>query len=118
MWIDDGILRVEWSSPLSSDELQGCFMRVAQMVSYNDQPVDIVFDVSGAGHIPVDAPMLAARSGVLNHPKTRNVAVVGLDHWAQILANVASRTSGKSIIFYRSYEEAVHALYLCEMSIT
>lgn len=118
MWINDGILHVEWSTPLSSDELQDCFMRVAQMVNLSAQPVDIVFDISGAGHIPVDTAILALRSGVLSNPKTRNVAVVGLDAWAQILTTVASRSARKSIIYYRSYEEAVNALYLCEASIS
>ena len=118
IWADNGILRVEWSTPVSSEEMLGCFMRVAQMVNNSAQPVDIVFDISGAGHIPVDAPMLAVRSGFLNHPNTRNVAVVGLDYWAQILTNVASRTAGKSIICYRSYQEAAHAMYLCELSLT
>jgi hypothetical protein len=33
-----------------------------------------------------------------------------MDNWAQILARVASRTTGKPIIFYRTYEEAAKAI--------
>ena len=118
IWIDNGIMRVEWSMPLSLDDLQGSFVRVTRMVDSSAHPVDIVFDISAVDHIPVDAAMLAGGAKFLSNPKTRNVAVVGLNHWAQIVASVASRSTGKSIIFYRSYEEAVHAMYLCEASLS
>lgn len=117
VWVDNGIIGVQWVMPLTADDLQGSFARVAQMVDGSVQPVDIVFDISSADHFPVDAGMLAGGAKFLNNPKTRNVAVVGVNHWAQIVASAASRATGKSIIFYRSYDEAVQAMYLCEASL-
>jgi hypothetical protein len=111
------MILVEWTPPLISDELAECFMQLAQMISDSTQAVDIVFDIFSAGHIPVDAPTLALHSEFLSHTWTRNVAVVGLNHWAQILARMASRTSGKVISFYRSYEEAARDLRMSEESI-
>jgi len=114
-WVNESMLLVEWTKPLHYRELQACFQRIAQAVEQCENAVDVIFDIMEAGHIPVEAPTQAIHSGFLVDPQTRNVVVVGMDNWAQILARMASRTTGKPIIFYRSFEEAAKALHWIEL---
>jgi hypothetical protein len=113
--VNESMLLVEWFEPLFARELDGSFQRIAQQIDACEGALDVVFDISHAGHIPVEAPTMAIRSGFLADPQTRNVVVVGMDNWAQILARVASRATGKPIIFYRTYEEAAKAISWIEI---
>ena len=101
---------VTLSGQPSERELMSHFAAVAQEVHRAGGHVDVLIDISDVGHMPVETPTLAIRAGFLNDPNTRNVIVVGMNKWAQILAQVASRASGKPIMFYRTMADADHAL--------
>ena len=113
-WLNEKTILVEWQARLTVEDLKCSFESLAHEVGRRADSVDIVFDIADAGHIPVDAPMLALRSGFLNKSQTRHVIVVGMNYWAQVLARAASRAASKPIIFYRSYAHAAQALRLEE----
>lgn len=116
-WLNGSTILVEWCSRLTVDELRTCFRHLAEEIGESAHPVDVVFDVSRAGHIPVELPNLAVHSGFLGELQTGNVVLIGKNHWAQILAKSASRTTGKPIEFFRSFAEAAQAFQWNETSV-
>jgi hypothetical protein len=101
---------VKWVAPLTYEELLTCFTHLSEQISQCKDSVDVVIDITASGHIPVESPILATRSGFLRLPKTRNVFIVGVDSWAQILVRYATRMTGKPITFFATYAEAEHVL--------
>ena len=109
-YTNEALIHVTWTSPLTVSELATCFHHLAHELSTTEQPVDIVFDLAKAGHIPVDAPHMAHKAGFLNHRQLRSIGVIGMSRWARMLANIASGKSSKPIESYRSLDEAVTVL--------
>lgn len=111
-WFNETTIIVEMTTPLTSSDLSACFKKLAGLVAHSPQPVDILADVTQAGLIPVDAPILAVHAGFLTDPHLRNVAVAGSSQWARFLGRIATRRSNKPIDFYETYEQAAEALGL------
>ena len=99
-WGSQTTLQTVWQQPLTPYELRACFNILADEIDSAEGKVDVVFDITDAGHIPVEAPMLAVKSGFMGHTNLGQVVVIGMDSWAQILARVAARTAGKHIAFF------------------
>jgi hypothetical protein len=113
-WINDTTIFIEMTSPLTSSDISVCFKYLARLIADSPHPVDLLADVTQAGLIPVDAPMLAIQFGFLTDPHLKNVAVAGSSQWVQFLGRIATRRSNKPINFYATYEDAAAALGLSE----
>ena len=113
-WINHTTLFIDMTSPLTSSDLSVCFKKVAREVANSKEQIDILADVTKAGLIPVDAPVLAIHAGFLTDPHLKNVAVAGSSQWARFLGRIATRRSNKPIEFYETFEQAAYALGLSE----
>jgi hypothetical protein len=109
-WLDDNIIQTTWTSPLTSEELRECFQRLADWIQSSDHRVHVLFDITGTGSIPADAPVLAINSRFLTQSNIGKVAVVGMDIVPQLLARVAATVSRKDITFFPLIESALDYL--------
>ena len=109
-YTNEALIHVTWTSPLTPDELAACFEHLVQQMNDSEQQVDVIFDLTQAGHIPVDAPHLAYKAGFLRHNMLSTIAVIGMSRWARMLANIATGKTNKKIEGYHSLEDAVEAL--------
>ena len=101
------IFQTTWTRPLSSNELRSSFFAIAEHLDTASGPVNILFDITGAGNVPLNAPSLALQSGFLRHENLGRVAVVGMDRMAQTLASLASNLAGKDILFFGNVADAM-----------
>lgn len=109
-WIGDSIISTIWESPLKSSDLSACFAEMKQSIADSDQIVHVLFDVTNAGTIPAQAPMLFIRSQLTNEPNLGSMAVIGTNPLAQILAQTAIKLTGQNIIFFATEKDAVDYL--------
>jgi hypothetical protein len=107
IWLEDNIILTIWKKPLSADELRACFDRLARMLGQAQATTHLLFDLSEAGSVPSQAPVLALNSHFLTQEHTGKIAVVGMNIVAQILAQVATSVSKKDINFFPLYNSAL-----------
>ena len=115
-WMNEDILAIRWESPLTASELSVCFNSLARMIGERTQTVQVLFDIRAASSIPVQAPLLAVRSGFLSKPNTGKVVVVSTDVIAEILANVATNVTRHPIVFFPCYEAALEFLRAAQLA--
>ena len=108
--LGNSILQATWTAPLSSDDLLQCFLDLAAQIDDADQVVHVLFDITDAASIPVDAPVLAIRSKFLMKARAGRIAVIGTNSLPKILADVASRVTNKEIEFFPDRTMAVNYL--------
>jgi hypothetical protein len=106
-WIQENIILTTWTKPLTAEQLRACFNNLAQMTAEADTTAHILFDLTDAGSVPAQAPVLALGSNFLTQEHTGKVAVVGMNIVAQILAQVATSVSKKDINFFPIYKSAL-----------
>lgn len=106
-WLEANIILTTWTNPLTADELKVCFNNLAQLIAKAERTTHILFDLSDAGSVPAQAPVLALGSHFLSKRNTGKVAMVGMNIVAQILAQVATSVSKKDINFFPLYNSAL-----------
>ena len=106
-WIDEEILSTTWINPLTKSEVAACFQELSSQISSSENMVHVLFNIENSGSIPSQAPFDFIKAQLATLPKMGNIAVVGLSPIAQILAQMATRMTGQTIVFFKDESEAL-----------
>ncbi len=110
-WIKNQVVSITWTAPLTSGEVSYCFVQLARKVQVAEQMVHILFDITDAGSIPTQAPMHFIKSQIALQPQLGSIAVVGINPIAQILAQMAAKMTGQTIVFFDDTSAALDYIH-------
>ena len=110
-WENSTTIIVIWESPLTSDDVENCFLDIVKKLDEGQGKINILFKLNPSGGIPVNSPHLALKSGFMTHPKSGKVVVIGMGKLAQHLAGIATKLTGKEISFHPTEIEARDYIY-------
>jgi len=106
-YLQENVIRTVWTAPLKSEELSDCFTQLAKWLDSATHTTHILFDISGAGSIPTQAPFLFIRAEITKRPNMGRIAVVGTNPIAQILAQMAVKMTSQHILFFATEADAM-----------
>ena len=109
-WLEDGIIAIIWTQPLTSDEVYQCFLNLSAIIDASAQKIHLLFDITDAGSLPVNTPVLAIRSRLMIKAHSGRIAVIGESILSKKLADVATQITKKEISFFPNIQDALNYL--------
>lgn len=106
-WINNQIILTTWKKHLTPEDLNKCFGILSRAVHETGHTVHILFDISSVERIPSQAPILFIRANIAAAPNLGRIAVIGINPFAQILAQIAVKMTTHDIKFFATEGEAM-----------
>ena len=111
-WIAENIIETVWMQPLTGSQLKDCFDSIAAMLDERpEQIIHVLFDLRTAGTVPASAPLSAVNTGFMGKSNLGIISVTSDDRMAATLARIASGISRKSIVMFKTYDEALGCVH-------